>query len=79
MIPGPACDRLAHMVELFFFIWLLGATIVFVSVAMTGEAREPSEALWLLMLAATWPFIALFMILGAAFVALSAWSRAKGP
>lgn len=66
------------MGELIFFLWLLGATMVFVSVAVTGEAREPSEALWLLTLAAAWPFVVLVMIIGAAIAALSAWTRADG-
>jgi hypothetical protein len=60
------------MLELIFFIWLLGATLVFVLVALTGEAREPSEAAWLLLLGAIWPIVLLFMLAGAVLMALSA-------
>jgi hypothetical protein len=65
------------MLEMIFFIWLLGTTIFFVSVAMMREAREPSEALWLLTLAAIWPVILLLMLIGVILVAFSALLQAK--
>lgn len=65
------------MVEMIFFIWLLGTTIFFVSVAMMRDAREPSEALWLLTLAAFWPFTLFIMLLGAVLVAFSALLQTK--
>lgn len=55
----------AAMVELAFYVWLLGATLVFVGVAMTGEASDRFEALWLLALAASWPLVALIFLAGA--------------
>lgn len=60
------------MVELVFYIWLLGATLIFVCVAMTGEATDRFEAIWLLALAAVWPLVLLFMVLGALLLAISA-------
>ena len=53
------------MVELVFYIWLLGATLIFVGVAMTGEASDRFEGLWLLVLAASWPLVVLFCLAGA--------------
>jgi hypothetical protein len=53
------------MIELVFYIWLLGATLVFVGVAMTGEARDRFEAVWLLTLAASWPLVLLVFLVGA--------------
>ena len=53
------------MVELVFYVWLLGATLIFVGVAMTGEASDRFEALWLLALAASWPLVVLIFLAGA--------------
>ena len=55
----------AGMVELVFYVWLLGATLIFVGVAMTGEASDRFEGLWLLALAASWPLVALVFLAGA--------------
>jgi hypothetical protein len=55
----------AGMVELVFYAWLLGATLIFVAVAMTGEASEQFEGLWLLALAAAWPLVVLIFLAGA--------------
>jgi len=55
----------APMVELVFYVWLLGATLIFVGVAMTGEASDRFEALWLLALAASWPLVVLIFLAGA--------------
>lgn len=52
------------MVELIFYLWLLGATLVFVGVAMTGEASDRFAGLWLLALAAAWPAVLLLFLLG---------------
>jgi hypothetical protein len=52
------------MVELVFYVWLLGATLIFVGVAMTGEASDRFEGLWLLALAAAWPLVLLIFVLG---------------
>lgn len=60
------------MVELVFYIWLLGATLVFVGVAMTGEASARAEPLWLLALGAAWPLVLLIFLLGWA-VTLMGW------
>lgn len=62
------------MVELVFYIWLLGATLIFVGVAMTGKATDRFEAIWLLALAAVWPLVLLFMVLGGVLLAISAAS-----
>lgn len=53
------------MVELVFYIWLLGTTLIFVGVAMTGEANDRFEGLWLVALAATWPLVLLIFVMGA--------------
>lgn len=53
------------MVELVFYVWLLGATLVFVGVAMTGEASDRFQGLWLLALAAAWPFVLVIFAVGA--------------
>ena len=53
------------MVELLFYVWLLGATLIFVGVAMTGEASDRFEGLWLLTLAASWPLVVLVFLAGA--------------
>lgn len=60
------------MVELVFYIWLLGAALVFVGVAMTGEASARAEPLWLLALGAAWPLVLLIFLLGWA-VTLMGW------
>jgi hypothetical protein len=52
------------MVELVFYVWLLGGTLVFVGVAMTGEASDRSEPLWLLVLSASWPLVLLVFLVG---------------
>ena len=52
------------MVELVFYVWLLGATLIFVAVAMTGEASDRFEGLWLLALAASWPLVAIVFLAG---------------
>jgi cytochrome bd-type quinol oxidase subunit 1 len=52
------------MVELVFYIWLLGSALVFVGVAMTGEASERTEPLWLLVLSAAWPLVLVICLLG---------------
>ena len=54
------------MVELVFYIWLLGATLVFVGVTMTGEASERGEPLWLMALGAAWPLVLAMFLLGMA-------------
>jgi len=54
-----------RMVELVFYVWLLGATLIFVGVAMTGEASDRFEGLWLLALAASWPLVAIIFLTGA--------------
>ena len=53
------------MMELIFYVWLLGATLIFVGVAMTGEASDRFEGLWLLALAAAWPLVVLICLAGA--------------
>ena len=53
------------MVEMVFYVWLLGATLIFIGVAMTGEASDRFEGLWLLALAASWPLVALVFLAGA--------------
>lgn len=53
------------MVELVFYLWLLGATLIFVGVAMTGEASDRFAGLWLLALAAAWPLVLLIFLIGA--------------
>lgn len=53
------------MVELVFYVWLLGATMIFVGVAMTGEASDRFEGLWLLALAAAWPLVVFVFLVGA--------------
>jgi hypothetical protein len=63
------------MIELVFYIWLLGATLVFVGVTLTGESSERFEPIWLLVLATSWPFMLLFMLVGVVLVAISAASR----
>lgn len=52
------------MVELVFYIWLLGATLIFVGVAMTGKASDRFEAVWLLTLAASWPLVLFVFLAG---------------
>ena len=52
------------MVELVFYVWLLGAALVFVGVATTGEASAQAEPLWLLALGAAWPLVLLVFLLG---------------
>jgi len=52
------------MVELVFYIWLLGAALVFVGVTMTGEATGQAEPLWLLALGAAWPLVLVIFLLG---------------
>lgn len=54
------------MVELVIYGWLLGATAIFVGVAMTGEASERDEPLWLLALAASWPLVLIVFLAGMA-------------
>ena len=53
------------MIELIFYIWLLGATLIFVGVAITGEATDRFEGIWLLALAASWPFVLVAFLIGA--------------
>ena len=53
------------MIALVFYIWLLGATLIFVGVAMTGETSDRFEGLWLLALAAAWPLVLLIFLVGA--------------
>lgn len=65
------------MVEMMFYIWLLGAALIFVVVAMSGQATDRSQAIWLLLLAASWPFVLLFMAVGAVLLALSAGASTK--
>jgi len=52
------------MVELVFYVWLLGTALVFVGVSMTGEASERAEPLWLLALGVAWPLVLLIFLLG---------------
>ena len=56
----------APMIELVFYVWLLGATLIFVGVAMTGQASDRFEGVWLLGLAASWPLVLLIFLVGAA-------------
>ena len=53
------------MIALVFYVWLLGATLIFVGVAMTGETSDRFEAVWLLTLAAIWPLVVLIFLAGA--------------
>ena len=59
------------MVELVFYVWLLGATLIFVGVAMTGEATDRFEGVWLLALAASWPFVLVIFLVGAVATMIS--------
>ena len=59
------------MVELVFYVWLLGATLIFVGVAMTGEATDRFEGIWLLALAASWPIVLVIFLLGAVATMIS--------
>jgi asparagine N-glycosylation enzyme membrane subunit Stt3 len=52
------------MLLIAFYVWLLGATIVFVAVAMAGDASDRTEPLWLLVLAAVWPLVVLVFLVG---------------
>ena len=65
------------MVETAFYIWLLGAALVFVAVAMSGQATDRSQAIWLLLLAASSPFVLVFMAVGAVLMAISAAASTK--
>ncbi|CAN7636425.1 MULTISPECIES: hypothetical protein [unclassified Rhizobium] len=65
------------MVEMTFYIWLLGAALIFVAVAMSGQATDRSQAIWLLLLAASWPFVLVFMAVGAVLMAISAAASTK--
>jgi hypothetical protein len=65
------------MVETAFYIWLLGAALVFIAVAMSGQATDRSQAIWLLLLAASWPFVLVFMAVGAVLMAISAVASTK--
>lgn len=60
------------MIELILYIWLLGATLVFVGVATTGEAADRSEPFWLIALAVSWPIVALAFLAGMA-ATLASW------
>jgi hypothetical protein len=61
----------AAMVELVFYVWLLGATLIFVGVAMMGEATDRFEGVWLLALAASWPIVLVIFLLGAVATMIS--------
>jgi hypothetical protein len=65
------------MVEMTVYIWLLGAALIFVAVAMSGQATDRSQAIWLLLLAASWPFVLVFMAVGAVPMAISAAASTK--
>ena len=65
------------MVEMTVYIWLLGAALIFVAVAMSGQATDRSQAIWLLLLAASWPFVLVFMAVGAVLMAISAAASTK--
>lgn len=65
------------MVETAFYIWLLGSSLIFVAVAMSGQASDRSQAIWLLLLAASWPLVLLFMAVGAVLLAISAGASTK--
>jgi uncharacterized membrane protein len=66
------------MVEMTFYIWLLGAALIFVAVAMmSGTTTDRSQAIWLLLLAASWPFVLVFMAVGAVLMAISAAASMK--
>lgn len=56
----------ADMVALVFYVWLLGAILIFVAVAVSGKAEDRFEGLWLLVLAAAWPFVVAFVLVGTA-------------
>jgi hypothetical protein len=53
------------MVELIFYVWLLGASLLFVTVAVTGEATDRHEAIWLLVLSSLWPIVLVIFLIGA--------------
>lgn len=55
-----------------FYIWLLGAVVIFVIVAMNGKATDRTQAIWLLLLSASWPLVILVMAIGAVLMAISA-------
>ena len=65
------------MVEMTVYIWLLGAALVFVVVAMSGRATDRTQAIWLLLLAAAWPFVVIFMAVGAVLMVISAAASTK--
>jgi uncharacterized membrane protein len=65
------------MVETAFYIWLLGSVLIFVAVAMSGQATDRSQAIWLLLLAASWPFVLVFMAIGAVLLAISAGASTR--
>ena len=65
------------MVEMTFYVWLLGAALIFVAVAMSGQATDRSQAIWLLLLAASWPLVLVFMAVGAVLMAISAAASTK--
>lgn len=65
------------MIEMLLYIWLLGAVLIFVGVALSGEATDRFEAIWLLALAASWPLVLLFMALGVLLLAISAAAGVK--
>ena len=65
------------MVETAFYIWLLGATLIFIVVAMSGQATDRTQAIWLLLLAVSWPFVLVFMAVGAVLLAIYAGAATK--
>jgi hypothetical protein len=65
------------MVEMTFYIWLLGAALIFVVVAMSGQATDRMQAIWLLLLAAAWPLVLVFIAAGAVLTAISAAASTK--
>ena len=60
------------MLELVFYVWLLGAAFIFVGVALSGEASDRFEGLWLLALAASWPLVLVFKAFGAMLLMIAA-------
>ena len=65
------------MIEPVLYVWLLGATLVFVAVATTGEATDRAEPLWLIALAISWPVVALVFLAGIA-ATLASWLISAG-
>jgi len=42
-------------------IWLLVSTLLFVSLATSFDCDNPKQGVWLLVFAAAWPFLVVYM------------------